>query len=86
MSPVLFPVLSSQGEESKRDCSTAQADAFPGANAEEKESACCARNDRSGLGRLRYRSGPPQKAGPTNFKKNRPEGRPLRVLTELRRP
>ena len=38
------------GEESKRDSSTAQADAFAGANAEEKASACSARNDRTGLG------------------------------------
>src|SRR5258708_38540395 len=77
MSPVLSPVLSSQGEESKRDSSTAQADAFPGANAEEKESACSARNDRSELGRLRYKSGPPQKAGPTKA------GPTRRALTAL---
>src|SRR6267142_3558720 len=41
------------GEEAKRDSSTAQADAFAGAHAEEKTSARSARNDRSGLRRSR---------------------------------
>src|SRR5260221_14438510 len=53
MSHVVSGIMTSKGDESKRDSSTAQADAFPGANAEEKESACSARNDRSELGRLR---------------------------------
>src|ERR1700686_3433106 len=45
-----FPGPPSGGEESKRDSSTAQADAFAGANAEEKTPACSARNDRSNQG------------------------------------
>src|SRR5258708_11553500 len=38
------------GEESKKDSSTAQLDAFGGENAEDKASGCSDRNDKLGLG------------------------------------